>query len=318
MLMNIYLSTNLMSAIKINGIYKGHFFNEPKLFPLEFNDFVEIVPIGKNCLPFSFIFDDNFLFSPPEKIIITDLDGGYLIRYENVIINAEEFKVIAQKKFNDLVCTIFCDGNVKLSIETNSDFYAENVIYLIENAEIDKLFINGKEFLVIILYYCDYKELLIFSFKDKIEKLLQKKIDKVDYTNTLITEENLSDIAKHNIKCEWIEEKGKIIEKSRTVTCHDNFNAKNLSNYVLPFAFLEEYICGGDCSAYIQDNIKQNFDKLKGYFGDFIGIMPSPSFRDINEIGLIYKLTKQKYKVEYYTFEIDDNKICNIKKLRSN
>lgn len=314
MLMIIYLSTSLHSAIKINGSYVGQVLNEPISLPININDFIEIVPIGKNCLPFSFIFDDNFLSCPPEKIIITDLNGGYLLTYQNEIINTEEFKVISQKKFNDLVCTIFCDGNVKLSIETNCDFFAENIAFLVENADIDKLFINGKEFLVIILYYCKDKELLIFSYNGKIEKLLQKKIDKVDYNNTLITEENLLDLAKHNIRCEFIEQDGKFIENNRTVTCSENFNINNLSNKILPYAFLEEYLCGGNCHPYLCDNVKDNFEKLKEYLGEYIGIMPPPPFRDINEIGLIYKLSTQKYKVEYFAFEFENNKIYNIKK----
>ena len=310
--MNTYLSCSINCAVKINGNYKGQITNQPTLIPFEIGDLIEFVTIGKNCLPFCFIYDENILISPPEKIIVTDLDGGHLFHYDNFMIENQQFKVIKQQKFIDLVCTIFCDGNIKLSIETNNDFYAENIYFNVENADIDKLYINNKQFLIIVYSTCISKQVCIFTYENKIEKIFQKTINEIEFTTNLTTIEYLNDIAKHKITCEWTEQDGLIIEKNRKVTCSKDFCAHKLSPKILPYAFLEEYLCGGNCHNYLADNIKQNFDKLKGYFGDFIGIMPPPSFRDINEIGLIYKISQQKYKVEYFTFEIENNKITNL------
>ena len=60
--------------------------------------------------------------------------------------------------------------------------------------------------------------------------------------------------------------------------------------------------------------MKEHADKLKGFLGDFIGVMPPPKFRNPDEIGLIYKISDDRFKVTYITAELNGEKITNIKK----
>ena len=108
---------------------------------------------------------------------------------------------------------------------------------------------------------------------------------------------------------------GTVKETSRKVTANEKFNPENLPDFLIPYAFCEEFLCGGDFTRYLSDGIKENTDKLKGYLGEFIGVTTPPLFRDYKEIGLIRKTTERKYSVDYYTFETEDKKINNIIKV---
>jgi hypothetical protein len=81
----------------------------------------------------------------------------------------------------------------------------------------------------------------------------------------------------------------------------------------VPYAFTEELTVGLLGKEFLDDDIKENADKLHEFFGDFIGVMPPPTFRNSDEVGLIYNDGKNKYKVKYYLFDMKNGKICNIK-----
>ena len=155
------------------------------------------------------------------------------------------------------------------------------------------------------------KHVYIYSFLKKISLVFNKRVDSVCFDGGFTTTEILKDIAKHKISCEWQEKDGVFIEKTKTISCDPNFNEKYLPTKLIPYAFCEEYLVGGNCENYLLENIKQNFDILKDYLGDFIAIMPPPPFKDINQLGFIYKLNNNRYFVEYFSFELHQNKICN-------
>ena len=124
--------------------------------------------------------------------------------------------------------------------------------------------------------------------------------------------ERKKDIAKHVIVIEHREIDGKIEELSRKVSFGEDFDREKVSEKLIPYAFAEEFLCGGDYEFYLSEDLQETADKLKGYFGQFIGVTPPPIFRDYQEVGLIKKIGERKYAVDYYRFDIADNRIINI------
>ncbi len=320
--MYCYFSADFLSAIKINGIYKGKLSEDVTPLVVEIDDaflqektspvFIEILALNGKDMPLNFLLDQDFFNSPPLNVIITDLKGGYLFKFKCAN-SLCPFRIIAQKKFNFAVATVFKENGLKLSIETTSDFYAENLDFDCEDAQIIDFFFCGKQFLAVNfkgknnLLYC-------YLLQDKVQKVFCREVESFDLSNGFTTTEIKEDIAKHKIMCEWNFNGKELILSKKQVFYKDGFNVDSLCPHTLQYAFLEELLLGGEIEVYLSNEIRQNAKYLKEYFADFLGVFPPPIFRNQNEIGLIYKKSDNFYYAEYYTFEVKENKICNIKR----
>lgn len=307
-----YFSSEFTSAVKLNGVYLGLI--DHSVTSIKIDDartFVEICPINSSERTLNFILDSEFLTSPPTFASVTNLKGGYLIKFLNSH-SGGEFKVFKQERFGDTVVTAYNENGVKISIETKTDFIIEPVFTECEavefyrpefNKNLIAVALNGKKTL-----------LIIFNTLTKIEKVFLGLVDEFSLENQLTTTENFIDMAKHRLTVFWDFNGDRFIERERKLEKSNEFNPINLSNQLLPYAFLEEFLLRGEIKPYLSDNILENADKLSGFLGEYIGVMPPPAFRDISEVGLIYKQTENMYSVEYFTFEFANDKISSIRK----
>ncbi len=309
--MYFYFSSDYPAVIKLNGIYYGTIHNSPKNINADTNDppFIEICPLDKTP-PTSLILDQACLSSPPERVSLTDLNGGYALRFYKCY-TTQDFKVFAQSKFSDAVVTAFSENGYKLSIETPNDFYAESLFVEVDRAEIKRANDGG---LIAVFLYGDKTLVNIYQTQGEISKVFSREVDYAEFDGKVKTEETLSDIAKHKITIEWEYAGGKFTVKDRKVQTSQGFDKTLLNVKVLPYAFLEEILVGGDYKDYLGGTVKDNANKLSGFLGEFIGVMPPPVFRDIEEVGLIYPDGQNKYKVEYFRFEIQNREIVNLSK----
>lgn len=311
--MYYYFSCDYPAAIKFNGIYYGVISETVKSIRIDGKlPLVEICPLSPNENQLTFIPDENFIYSPPEGVLVTDLDGGYLIKIlKNYRVG--DFSVLCQQKFPNLVATVFIENGLKISIETPGNFFADTLDFFASDASIIRFSLSSSDFVAVVLSGKE-KLLTVYSIKDKIQKVFSRTVCDFSSDGGFYTTEHFSDIAKHTVFSEWQYSDFKFIQINKSVKRSENFVIPDLPDKILPFAFLEELLVGGCVDDFLDDNLKENSDKLKEYLGEFIGIMPPPVFRQIDEIGLVYCLKKNKYNVKYCTFEIKDKKIVNIKK----
>lgn len=308
-----YFSSEYPCAIKVNGVYLGLIQRTIKsVQPNNDSDFVEICPL--NCLEqaINFLLDQEFLTHPPACVSVTDLKGGYLIKFTKSYTGGD-FKVISQEKYSDLLVTVFNENGVKISLETQCDFLAENVATDCHNVSIFRPDFNKN--LVAVSFNGDKTLLIVYNVKNKINKVYFGLIDEFSFENGFSTTEKFTDIAKHNLTIKWEFNDYEFVEKGRTLSVSENFNPTSIQEKIIPYAFLEEFKLKGEFTQYLCGTVLDNANSLFGFFGNFIGIMPPPSFRDINEVGLIYSTGNNTYTVEYFTFELTDKKISGIKKI---
>ncbi len=311
--MYYYFSSEFPSVLKLNGIYYGTIHNQVKSCNIEGQElpFIEVCPLNGKEKPLAFIIDKDFLSRPPELISITDLGGGYMLNFKSSYY-CEEFKVYAQQKYNDAVVTAFSENGYKLSIETKSDFYAESLQIELSSCEIQRVERDSR--LVIAYLYGEKTLVNVYDISGKITKVFSRQVDTANFDEKLVTVESLSDMAKHKITTEWEYSDGQFRARTKKIQAINKLDKEKLNDKVVPFAFLEEFLVGGDYIEYLEGSVKENADKLGGFFGEFIGVMPPPVFRDINQVGLIYCKAKNLYSVEYFTFELKENKIVNVSK----
>lgn len=312
--MYYYFSSGYPAAIKFNGIYYGLITDTIKPLKIEDGTFplVEVCPVGNSNGNLTFILNDEFLRSPTEYVVVTDLKGGYLIKFLPQHKDGA-FKIICQQKFSDAVCTLFNENGIKLSIETHDDFYAENLNLKTTTAKIERFSLGQSNFVAIFLE--DISLLSVYCISNKIAPVFCRMVNSFDLSNGFTTTECLKDMAKHQVVSVWEENGGRLKEKSRLVSRAEKFDKDKLPLPLLPYAFIEEFLVGGEFLDYLSNEMKEKATHLKGFFGDFIGVMPPPEFIPQEQVGLIYRKKENAYQVEYYDFEFVDRKISNIKQV---
>ena len=141
-----------------------------------------------------------------------------------------------------------------------------------------------------------------------------REVDGYSTDGEFTTVENYKDMAKHTVTTVWDLNNGSFKQGSVKIEKDEKFSTELLPDKLIPYAFLEALSTGDAVDEYITGNVKDNADKLSGFFGDFIGVMPPPTFRNIDEVGLIYSCASNVYRADYFTFELSNGKISNIKK----
>ncbi len=310
--MYYYFSSSFPAVIKIDGVYLGQINTAVKTFKSEDDaeHFVEVIELSSPSNVYAFILNAEFLRSSSAKVSITDLSGGYFIKF--LVKTTTDFSVIAQEKFNNCVVTVFNENGVKLSVETPYDFYYENLDFNFESVKIFTVNIFNAYF-VAIEFNGNKKLLALYSLSEKICKSFFSEIDSYSFDNGFYTTFHLSDIAKHKVEINWDYSDGNFKEWQKTVTTSPNFNPETCPKEIVPYAFFEELLVGGDIKEYVGENILNNANKLKGYLGEYIGVCPPPEFKSPNQVGLIYTSAKNVYYVKYFTCEMQGGKITNVK-----
>ncbi len=305
--MFFYFSAPFAAALKVNGSFCGLINGTPKSTHATFGDFMEFCPLTARAPYFSFVLNEEFVNEPPDGVIVTDLKGGYSIAYclKN---RCSGFAVMAQNRFSDLVATALCDNGVKIVIETPSDFFVEDVDTDTEKVEFFRLY----DKVLLAVLYGEKKVLHAYDFSGKIQKIFSRAVDDFSVDGGLFTEERFCDVAKHVKKIEWKYQEDKMVCANVEIQRDSDFLPARLNGRILPYAFLEELSVGGDCGEYVGGTVKENFDKLKGYLGEYIGVVPPPPFVDYDKVGIILPNGENKYKVDYLSFVMEGRRIVNI------
>ncbi len=308
--MYYYFSSSRPAVVKLNGIYYGQIYDSVKFINIDSPScFIELCPLNSIEPQVSFFPTIETLNSPPDFISVTNMKGGYLINYSPKN-QKNEFSIIAQKKFHNAVITLFTENGYKLSIETPNGIYTENFSFPFEKAEILP-FYNENDYYLTVLY--GEKIIInVYSIKGNTEKRLTLSATEFDLENYLATTV-YKDMAKH-VLCEKLIFDGEVKKERVSLKSQKNLSIFDINEKLVPYAMLEELLVGGNVKPYLTGTVLENCDKLPSFFGDFIGVMPPPFFRNSQEVGLIYKNAINKYTVEYFTFEYTEKKLSGIKK----
>ncbi len=310
--MNIYFASEYPSVIKLGGLYYGILDNDIKPCKIDAGTFIEICPTTLTQPSVNFILDENFLSNPPKSVSVIDLKGGYLIKAIKTK-SSVPFGVIGQQKTANASVTLYGDNGLKISIDTGLDFLIDEYVLDVSNFKAENFSLSGKKLLSIMLYG-EKNVLLIYLIEDNIIKIFEREVISYDLSLGLTTIEKIKDIAKHTLTTSWGLKDNKMVKIKQDLTTLENFSPDILTEKIIPYAFLEEFLLGGNFSEYLNENVNKNADKLTDYLGNFIGIFPPPPFRTSDEIGLIYKLKDNLFTTEYFSFTLYNRKIDNIKK----
>ncbi len=311
--MYYYFHSASPRAIFLSGAYLGTASETPKKCNVSSNNaFIEAVSLDNAGDDYRLILNSNSLENPPQGVIVTDLKGGYLLHFKDKP-NNSEFKILAQEKYADAIITVFLENGLRLSIETERDFFATTIFENARDAQIKRL--NDKRLILVSITLNKGVYIMIYDIKDKIRCVYNNQVSSFCLNETLSVITDFKDIKKH-VLTEVLDYDGeKIITKSTTLTAKKSDGEIKILPEILPYLFLEDFMLGEDVSRYISCDILRKTDSLKEYLGEYIAVITPPLFRAQNEVGLIYKKSESTFFVEYYTFTIENDKIVNLNKL---
>lgn len=321
--MYVYFSGECPAAIKLNGALLGIVGDNVKgcRVDLSLDVLVEVYPLGGSA-PFAFILNENIKEEPPINACVTDLDGGFLIKFLCFKKNVP-LKILAQQKYGDGLFTVFNENGSTISVDTPYGSIAEDLPVNALEAEIMPLTAQYSPFgspTAVAIKICGEKSrrLYVYSLSNGAKKIFDDEVSDFKIENSdIFTTYRYKDIKKHSVivKWEYDAQTQTLIKKSVELSYEKDVDVFSLPDKIIPYAFLEELSVGGDLTPFLCDEMKPNADKLNGYLGDFLGCMPPPAFKDGSLLGLIYRREKNYFYVKYASFSIENKKIKNLKLL---
>lgn len=312
--MLLFFSASFPCALKINGKYCAQIENSPYLYKTDSVCLIESFALTNGGESRAFLTEERFLKNPPDFIIVTDIIGGYFIEFLPPK-PVRPFTILAQEKTDFLIATAFYDNGAKLSIETPYSFYAEDLPIDTESALIECVKLGGEP-LVAVKVFGKNTSLLIFSITNDIKKVFSNTITEYFFQNGLTTKLCLKDLAKHIITKTWEYKNGAFSLTAIDIEKKKGFNFNALPNQLKGYAFFEELLIGGNILEFLTENMQTKANKLKGYLGDYIGVIPPPRFHEQNKVGLVYKNTCSFYSVRYFRPTFIGDKIDNLTEVK--
>ena len=292
-------------AIKLNGEYKG-IANQNFSF-LDFDaGFLEFVPLDQTFYEVS-VFLDGTNHTTIQNCKLIDLYGGFLIIPKFSKKLCADFKLIQKNAFqlsSKISVSCYNHGGVKLFLSNEHDFFIDSIPFTPEKVKFETCAYKGNEYIVAV---CMAKKSLILGYRvnGKISQVFKNLCDGYGFeNNTITTLENKADLLCHSISSKWAFEESVRLVNFIISTKRSPFS---LPEKLIPYAFFEEILIGGDATVFLTPNLKEKATNLKEFLGDFKKVLPPPHFKSDDLITLLYD-----DKVEYAKIELLGGLISNI------
>lgn len=278
------------SALSVNGVYLGivdGFERTCELNPEE-RAFCEIKPTEHT--PVSFTFDEAFLFSPPPQIKLYYTRNGVAIYACNFVRADPAMHVIWQKKLNGILMTLYVQGTLQLSFESEKGFQLiplpDSLQDALPTALGSGILLEGE------------RAFAHLSREGKVLVLSEGKV--LEKEHELRAEVPFHDAAGHTALCSW---------KEGSLTACSIRARREPQPDTFALALFESVLIGADPVPYLHETLLEKAELLKEFLGKFISVVLTGAQ---DEIGLVYERKKNVYDVKYFRVELTEGKISNI------
>ena len=303
--MKIYFLSSQPCQLTLNGVFFGITDRFERFAEIDLADrvFAEFKP--ENALPISFFITEELLQKPPTSCEV------YILR-EGVAVFAQDFPPtdftlcpIAQERFGQNLVTVFRQGGVQVSIETEFGFFIASlppsfsVCKLSTHA--DLFFLEGQNHLAI---YTKKGECVF------LEQILHFSADEKELNATM----PLSDALGRVVECRFLLYENGCERTSFTIRQARAFDGdtaqEKIADELLPFAFFESVLIGADFRALLSDELVNKADALRSFLGSFVAVTLT---KEPNTCGLIRKRAERLFEVDYFTVETKNGRIIDVK-----
>ena len=304
--MKIYFLSSRPCALTLNDAYFGltDRFERFAEISLKDNVFVRFSP--ENAQPIGFFLNESVRQTPPKGCEIYLLENAMAIYARDFPPSDLTLKILRQHRFQKNVATLFYQGDLQLSLQTENGFFISTLPPTFENSELifesQLLLLKAPNMLAVYT---------LFGERVLLENTLSCSIEASKLQATLPLSDSLGRVAN----CEWeMSEQGLTRTKctlSQARTLNGEKDIETIQTELLPFAFFESILLGANYLSFLSDDLASQAEKLKGYLGNFCAVTLTDR---PNVCGLVYKKAERLFEIENYTLSIENGKITDIRK----
>lgn len=297
--MKIYFLSALPCALFINDAYFGitDTFERFAEVSLSDNVFARFCP--QNAAPVGFFINGDLRSAPPSGVEVYLLKDALALYVKEFPPTDFSLSVIVQKRFENALVTVFRQGALQLTIDSPEGYF---------NATLPPAFSTCN-------LSC-YQDLYLLSsptqlalYDKKAQCLLCERVEEYSVDGDLLRATlPLSDRLSRFADCVWKMENGALTRESFTL--RQSGKEESVAASLLPYAFFESVLLGLDITAFLSEELKTQSEKIRGFLGAFESVTLTDKK---NVCGLVYKKAERLYRVQYYSVEVENGVICDIK-----
>ncbi len=300
--MKIYFLSSRPCALMLGGVLFGMTDGFERFAEIEPKDnvFAEFIPEG--ALPVGFFITEKLRFSPPDHCEVYILKDGIAVFAKSFPPSDFSLKLVAQQRFRENLVTVFRQGDLQISIETSKGFFVAPLSPCFEPCKIfwehGLFFVEGQGALAV--------------FNAAGECVLNEKISEYRIENDVLSAVlPLSDSRGRFAECAWALTDDTCFQTSFKVRQTDTGkDEETLRDELIPYAFFESVLIGADFSELLSDELKERAQHIKAFLGDFVSVVLT---EQPNTCGLVRKKKERIFEVHYFTAEVKDGKIVDIR-----
>ena len=299
--MKIYFLSSTPCALTLNGVFFGVTDKFQRFAEIHLADgvFAQFSPQGG--LPIGFFITDTLPFSPPDGCEVYLLKDGIAVYACDFPTVNTALSVIAQAKDDETLVTVYTQGRVQVSIESNLGFF---------NAYLPPSFSACKITFVEGLILLESPNAFALFTRDG-KRLLQEEMENLSLDgNELTATLPLSDTLCRTAECKWTLSKDGCMRTACTLRQERTENDDVFMRAFIAYAFFESVLIGADYRAFLSDDLAVDAERIVAFLGNFIAVTPTD---EPCTCGLVKKKAERLFTVEYYSVEILDGKIVDVK-----
>jgi len=302
--MKVYFLSSTPCALTLNGAYFGitDGFERFAEVALQDNIYAQFSP--QNALPIGCFLNEQLRFAPPNGFDVYLLPDGLALYAREFPPNDFTLKTIAQKRENDTLVTLFQQGKVQLSIESEKGFFLCPLDACFAHAELD--------FFKALVAVKTQERLALYTRLGECvfcEKVLSYALDGDKLRAVMPLFDGLGRIAE----CEYLLAENGCERTSFTLkqayTSTGENDGEKIAEELLPYAFFESVLIGANYADFLSDDLRPRADDLASFLGDFVSVTLT---EDPYTCGLIRKRAEGLFEAAYYTVKVENSKITDI------
>ena len=313
--MRVYFSAEERCMLRLGGAAAGFCGRAAKFADIgEEGVQAEFLPADGNLLPLSFFICDGFFREPPAccTVCLYGCGADVLARFSP---REKPLTAPVQARADGVLFTVFGGAMPSLVLENG---HGMEIVPLppAERYEAGRAEIGGESFARLECLHKGERTLLLFNAR--LEEAFRGQADGAEYGRRLTVTRRLHDIAGHTEERVFRAENGALVQEERRLRAEEGFDPAKLDERVLPFAFFQELLAGGDPAPYLSPALAEKKEMLKEYLGGFCRVsLP----RDIfyltygkrNAAALSYRLSENRYEAKFFEAVCEGGKVTNVR-----
>ena len=305
--MKLYFLSSAPCALLINGAYFGltDLFERTAELDLRDNLYAEFLP--ENAQPIRFFITERLRETPPNGCEVYLLEDGIAVYARDFQPADLTLRVIWQEKAENCLITLFSQGRLYLSVQTEQTFFTADLPPSFASATLSMH--DG------LIFLSTQTELAVFTKEGK--RLLQEKVLSFSVEDGILSARRpLSDRLGRFADCKWALSptdcwQTDFVVRQRKPENNENGtdSEEDFDGGLIAYAFFESVLIGGNYADLLDDALRADAEKVRGFLGKFESVVVTDNPK---RCGLVRKKGNRLFSVDYYEVTTKNGKITEI------